>query len=200
MASLSQQERFVSQYGPLANNIAQQTGDSPAEILGQWALETGWGSETIMGSNNPGNIQMGGQNVNFSTPGSFASEYTRILKRLGAVNDANNVGAFPNFSSLGSGGNGGSATPGVCILDMGGYGTCGGSSKNPGNAKIADGAGASQGGNGKGCVFDLMDPIPWIECEAFNVLFILLGLAIILAIIYQQIGDGKSFPMPIVPA
>ena len=182
MASLSQQERFVSQYGPLANNIAQQTGDSPAEILGQWALETGWGSETIMGSNNPGNIQMGGQNVNFSTPGSFALE------------------GLPNFSSLGSGGNGGSATPGVCILDMGGYGTCGGSSKNPGNAKIADGAGASQGGNGKGCVFDLMDPIPWIACEAYNVLFILLGLAIILAIIYQQIGDGKSFPMPIVPA
>ena len=222
MASLQQQNAFLQQYAPLANTVAQQTGNSPAEILGQWALETGWGTESGMGSYNPGNIQSNGQNVNFSSPSAFAQEYVNTLTTLGATNDANNVGAFAaanagydpgnsNYSSsladtIGTvqGLNSAGSTPGVCILDMGGYGTCGSSSTSPGNAsQIGTGtrAGATTGtGNGSaGCSFSITDPVAWFQCEAFNLLFIAVGFLIILAVIWQQIGGGKSFPVPIIP-
>ena len=50
---------FLAKYGAMAQQIAQATGNSPNEILAQLAVETGWGTKEIAGSNNPFNVQKG---------------------------------------------------------------------------------------------------------------------------------------------
>lgn len=50
---------FLAKYGDMAQQIAQATGNSPNEILAQLAVETGWGTKEIAGSNNPFNVQKG---------------------------------------------------------------------------------------------------------------------------------------------
>lgn len=69
---------FISQYGALASNVSAQTGLTPAQILGQWGLETGWGTH-FAGTNNLGNVSPGGQVANYATPEDAANAYIAAL-------------------------------------------------------------------------------------------------------------------------
>lgn len=69
---------FISTYGDLANSVASQTGLSQSEVLGQWGLETGWGS-SFAGQNNFGNVSPGGKVANYSTPQAGAQAYMNAL-------------------------------------------------------------------------------------------------------------------------
>lgn len=88
---------FANYYGPVADQVSQNTGIDSNTILGQWGLETGWGKSVIPGTNNLGNIknkvgQTGGVQATdnqtgstdsyqkFASPQDFASAYTQLLQ------------------------------------------------------------------------------------------------------------------------
>lgn len=50
-------KKFVEEYGPLAQRVADELGVPVEAVLGQWGLETGWGKSVIPGTNNLGNIK-----------------------------------------------------------------------------------------------------------------------------------------------
>lgn len=50
-------QKFVQEYGPLAQRVADELGVPVEAVLGQWGLETGWGKSVIPGTNNLGNIK-----------------------------------------------------------------------------------------------------------------------------------------------
>lgn len=56
MASLSEQRSFIAQYGSAAQSASTRLGIPQQYVLGQWALETGWGTK-FAGSYNVGNVQ-----------------------------------------------------------------------------------------------------------------------------------------------
>lgn len=98
---------FAEQYQDVANAVGQELGVSPAVLLSQWGLETGWGKSIIPGTNNLGNIKdFTGKGVAakdnmlgtldkyraFESPEAFAAEYSALIKRkypaaLGTGND-----------------------------------------------------------------------------------------------------------------
>lgn len=56
-------------------------------------------------------------------------------------------------------------------------------------------------GNGKGCTIGL-DPsswVGWLQCEAYNLIFILLGLVILIAVIISLIDEGNLPSIPMIP-
>src|SRR6185437_3371814 len=96
---------FANFYGPVADQVSQQTGIDSNTILGQWGLETGWGKSVIPGTNNLGNIknkvgQTGGVQATdnqtgskdsyqqFASPQDFGNAYTQLLQNnyKGALN------------------------------------------------------------------------------------------------------------------
>lgn len=101
---------FASYYGPIADQVSQNTGIDSNTILGQWGLETGWGKSIVPGTNNLGNIknkvgQTGGVQATdnqtgstdayqqFQSPQDFANAYTQLLQNnykgaLGTGTDA----------------------------------------------------------------------------------------------------------------
>lgn len=50
-------QAFIEVWGPIAQQAGQKLGIAPSSMLGEWALETGWGRS--MYGNNPGNIKAG---------------------------------------------------------------------------------------------------------------------------------------------
>ncbi len=87
-------QSFIQTYGPAAAASAAQLGTTPANVLGHWGLETGWGKSVIPGTNNLGNIKstdgsgvaatdnQTGTRDNyqaFSSPQAFAQGYTSLL-------------------------------------------------------------------------------------------------------------------------
>jgi hypothetical protein len=53
-------QKFVADYGPLADRVSKSLGVAPQVLLGQWGLETGWGKSVIPGTNNLGNVKSAG--------------------------------------------------------------------------------------------------------------------------------------------
>lgn len=102
---------FASYYGPIADQVSQNTGIDSNTILGQWGLETGWGKSVIPGTNNLGNmkVKQGQQGVSatdnqtgsndqyqqFQNPGDFANAYTQLLQSnyKGALNTGTDANA-----------------------------------------------------------------------------------------------------------
>lgn len=70
---------FVNQNLDLANSVSASTGVPSADILGQWGLETGWGSH-FAGANNYGNVSPGGVVADYATPQAGASAYASVIK------------------------------------------------------------------------------------------------------------------------
>jgi len=70
---------FINQNLGLANSVSNNTGVPAVDILGQWGLETGWGSH-FAGSNNFGNVSPGGIVANYSSPQSGANAYESVIK------------------------------------------------------------------------------------------------------------------------
>ena len=93
MATAAQQQNFVNSELGYATAAAQATGNSPAEILGQWALETGWGTN-YAGTNNPGNVMSNGVAANYPTFGAGVGAYVSALQAEGVTGQANNPQSF----------------------------------------------------------------------------------------------------------
>jgi len=102
---------FIAQNAPLAQQVGQALGVDPANVLGQWGLETGWGRSVIPGTNNLGNIKdLSGGGVAavdnqtgstdryraYATPQDFASGYADLLSRRfpGVMGTGSDLSAF----------------------------------------------------------------------------------------------------------
>lgn len=87
-------KRFAQQYGPLAAQVGNRIGVAPDVLLGQWGLETGWGSSVIPGTNNLGNIKdFSGRGVKatdnmtgsrdayraYETPEQFGDDFIKLM-------------------------------------------------------------------------------------------------------------------------
>ena len=98
-------QEFVKAYRPIAEQVSKEIGVDPRVILGQWGMETGWGSKTI-GEYNLGNIKdpsgkgkraedkKEGSNdpyLSFESPEGFGQYYSDYMKR-----------GFPNAVGAGS--------------------------------------------------------------------------------------------------
>lgn len=77
---MSNVSNFISQNLAYANSVSSNTGIPASDILGQWGLETGWGSH-FAGSNNFGNVSPGGIVANYPTPEAGAAAYQSVLLR-----------------------------------------------------------------------------------------------------------------------
>ena len=90
---------FLSTYGPLASQAGSQLGVDPSVILGQWALESGNGTNSLtVNNNNPGSIMPGGQAASYATPQAFEQAYVNTIESNfpNAVGGGSNVLAFAN--------------------------------------------------------------------------------------------------------
>lgn len=101
MATIQQQQAFVANYGPYAQQAGSQLGVSPNVILGQWANESGWGVGG--GAANQGNMagitQAGGGYASYSSPQDFTNAYISTLQNpryASALNTGSNSDAFVN--------------------------------------------------------------------------------------------------------
>lgn len=81
MATNAQVQSFIAKWSAAANQAGQQLGIPPAYILGQWGMETGWGTQPNMGQNNPGNVgNLGGSWQNYGSQQAFVNEYVASVK------------------------------------------------------------------------------------------------------------------------
>jgi hypothetical protein len=107
----NQQAAFVQQNYDAAKEVGDQLGVDPKQILGHWALETGWGKSVIPGTNNLGNIMdFSGKGIQavdnqtgttdkyrqYNTTTDFAKDYASLLARKypGVVGAGSNPDAF----------------------------------------------------------------------------------------------------------
>lgn len=105
MATPYQIAQFGNEYGPAAQQVGAATGDDPNMILGQWGLETGYGT-SMAGTNNLGNIMSGGSAVNYASPSDFATAYTNTIENdfPQAINQGGNATGFVNGLANGTNG------------------------------------------------------------------------------------------------
>lgn len=73
----TQQTAFVQQYLPLAQSVSLQTGLSPYTVLGQAALETGWGA-SVAGNNFFG-VSPGGSLATYTSPTASFQAYANLI-------------------------------------------------------------------------------------------------------------------------
>jgi hypothetical protein len=88
-------QEFVKAYGPIADQVGKEIGVDPRVILGQWGMETRWGSAMI-GDHNLGNVKdpsgkgkraedkREGSNdpyLSFENPQGWAQYYSDFIKR-----------------------------------------------------------------------------------------------------------------------
>jgi len=88
-------QEFVKIYGPIADQVGKEIGVDPRVILGQWGMETRWGS-AVIGDYNLGNIKdpsgkgkraedkKEGSNdpyLSFESPEGFGQYYSDYMKR-----------------------------------------------------------------------------------------------------------------------
>lgn len=94
---------FLQTYGPLANQAGSTLGVSPSVILGQWGLESGYGTNSASTGYNVASIMQGGQPVAYPSAQAFEQAYVNTIQSAfpGAVGTGSNVGAFAG--GLGSG-------------------------------------------------------------------------------------------------
>lgn len=74
-ATNAQVKSFVNQWSGAANTLHYQTGVPAVVYLGQWGMETGFGTQPNMGKNNPGNVMQNGKPQNFSSQSAFLASY-----------------------------------------------------------------------------------------------------------------------------
>lgn len=214
MATLAQQQAYISEMEPYADQLyGNSQTESPQEALAQWALETGWGTETGTASNpivnNPGNIMgANGQIASYSTLGDGVGAYAQTeanyaTSTMGALNpqiwaqeQAEYDPGNPNYSQALQ-----STLQTVQRLD--------GTTSQP-DYTLSNGQVIASSPDGStlvpqdsqiptsqkmGCQQPSINPgtwIPWAECEAFNLLFVFLGVVILVAVIFSQINGSDS--------
>jgi flagellum-specific peptidoglycan hydrolase FlgJ len=173
MATQQQQIDFVNKYGAYAGGVSSQTGIPANFILGQWALETGYGTQ-FAGKYNIGNIQ-----------GAAARPYDYTSEKAGVDAYAHTL-QNPRYTLAKE-----ADTPeqfGVA-LKQAGY------AADPDYAsKIAqvinkitslvggDSSSSSGSGSGKDSMFDFssMNPMDFIKSRALDAIFLVVGGGLII--------------------
>lgn len=86
MATLAQQQAFIQNNMPYAEQVANQLGTSPATVLAQSAYETGWGTSSaynndnnVAGINNPGS-QTGEDYAQYNTLAAGWQGYQNLMQ------------------------------------------------------------------------------------------------------------------------
>lgn len=81
MATKGQIQAFAAEWGNAAQQASQQLGIPAIDILGQWGMESNYGTE-MSGANNPGNVGNlgGGHFVDYPSQSSFVSAYVAATK------------------------------------------------------------------------------------------------------------------------
>lgn len=79
----STQQAFISKWEPYAQAAGQQLGIPWQYVLAQWIIETNWGQQSNMGTNNPGNVGNlgGGHWQNYATPADFVGAYVASMRQ-----------------------------------------------------------------------------------------------------------------------
>lgn len=91
------QQEFLSTYAPLAQKVGDQLGVDPNIVLGQWAHETGYGSNQGTKHNNLGGFTaQDGNYLSYDSPEQFADHYITTLKAKypGAVGSGSDASKF----------------------------------------------------------------------------------------------------------
>lgn len=180
MASAEQQRAFLSSYNDYAKGVSYQTGIPSDFILGQWALETGWGT-SFAGKYNVGNIQgAAARPYNYTSQQAGVQAYGNTLSnmRYSAARTAETPEAFGQ------------------ALKNAGYAT------DPSYAsKIADtiknvvslrGGESDTAGNG-GSMWDKFNPLTYIKSKGLDVVFLVVGGGLIIfSLINATKGNGEN--------
>jgi flagellum-specific peptidoglycan hydrolase FlgJ len=166
MATTQQQIDFVNKYGAYAGGVSNKTGIPANFILGQWALETGYGTQ-FAGNYNIGNIQgAAARPYNYTSEAAGVNAYAHTLNnpRYNAVKQADTPEQFG------------------AALKQAGY------AADPDYAsKIASvinkittlttSGGSSAPNNDGGSMFDFdsLNPLEYIKSKGLDVVFLVLG-------------------------
>jgi hypothetical protein len=98
MASATdQQQEFLRTYAPLAQKVGEQLDVDPNIIIGQWAHETGYGTNQGAKHNNLGGFTaQDGNYFSYDSPEQFADHYVNTLKAKypGAVDAGSDASKF----------------------------------------------------------------------------------------------------------
>ncbi|RWZ84883.1 MAG: hypothetical protein EO766_16995 [Hydrotalea sp. AMD] len=181
--STSNQAAFIQTYGPYAQYAGSQLGVSPDYVLGQWALETGYGTH-FAGQNNLGNIQ-----GNANQPYSYSSVQAGVDAYVNTLKNPRYAGALSASSPLGFGyalQNAGYATDsnygykvGSTIMSVKSGG------QTPYNKVLSGISGGLFGGGDTGLKPDptkvndatfLGNPLNWVKSKGLDVGFIAIGV------------------------
>ena len=106
MATTAQQQAFAGTYGPLAQAAGASLGVDPNLIYSQWALESGYGTNSLSQGYNVGSIMPGGVGASYASPQAFEQAYVGLIQNNfpNAVNTGSNAGAFVQGLQLGTSG------------------------------------------------------------------------------------------------
>ncbi len=98
------QQNFSATYAPYAAQAGAALGVDPNVILGQWALESGYGTNTASQGYNVGSIMSGGQPLSYASPSAFEQSYVNTIQTdfPNAVGSGSNVYAFANGLATGT--------------------------------------------------------------------------------------------------
>lgn len=111
---------FAATYGDAATAAGQALNVSPALVLSQWALESGYGTSPAASRGNLAGLQTGGVNRTYGGLDQFVSDYVSTIKNYfpGAVGAGSSADAFvTGLTAKSAGGSGilgnyfGPATP-----------------------------------------------------------------------------------------
>jgi hypothetical protein len=98
MATQAQIAAFSQSMAPYAIDAGATLGVDPNEILGQWGLESNYGtSQQAQSSNNFGGLMSSsGAPLTFSSPADFTAAFIGYVQRMwpGAVNTGSNASAY----------------------------------------------------------------------------------------------------------
>ena len=106
MATTAQQQAFAGTYGPLAQAAGASLGVDPNLIYSQWALESGYGTNSLSQGYNVGSIMPGGVGASYASPQAFEQAYVGLIQNNfpNAVNTGSNASAFVQGLQLGTSG------------------------------------------------------------------------------------------------
>lgn len=198
MASLADRQAFIQNYTGAAQYAAGQIGVPPQYVLGQWALETGWGTK-FAGAYNLGNVQ-----GNDPRPRSYKSlnegvnAYVNVMKldRYAQARSATSPGEYGMYLKAG----GYAADPDYAFK-------IGSVINSVAALEPLTSAGASgQWGRGDSGTWGdspvtkentesknfLSDPLGWFKSKGLNIGFIVLGIGGIVLLTYGYTTSGAA--------
>ena len=218
-------DQYAKQYGVPASLVAsqmqaessgQQSAVSSTGAIGLMQLEPGTAAGLGVDPHNPQQNIQGGVEYDAQLYKKYGN-WTQALEAYnegpgnlaagksqsdGAAAYAQNV--LANYQTASAGSSGGTFTGNGLSFNTDqtttGNGAPGTATK-PLTVSITKQTTAPGAGSGKGCTLGL-DPsswITWVQCESYNLLFILLGLVILIAVIISLIDEGNLPSIPMIP-